>query len=123
MKNGFKTFCVAVVLVMIGIIFVGCGSPRGKRNGMIPDPGGNFEYNRVLVLLTEEATLLDKAWAPSDFPGFAFSEVVNRWVLGGHRSLIFYLVEPSRKNVLRAIYYLNTKPEVYIAHISGIEYP
>jgi predicted nuclease with TOPRIM domain len=92
-------------------------------SGKIQDPGGEFEYERVTVLLTAEASVLDKIWTPSDFPEFAFSEIENSGLIGNQRFLILYLAEPSRDNVLRAIYYLNKKPEVYIAEISFVETP
>ena len=89
--------------------------------GKILDPGGEFEYEKVLVLLTEEASALDKTWAPSDFPEFAFSEIEYRWTLDNKKYLIFYLAEPSIYNVLRAIYYLKMQPEIYVAEMSLIE--
>jgi hypothetical protein len=89
--------------------------------GKVPDPGGNFVYNCVVVLLTEEATLIDKVWAPSDFPEFAFSEIRNGGLIGTQRFLVFYLTEPSRDNVLRAVCKLSARTEVYIAELTGIE--
>ncbi|MDR3012018.1 MAG: hypothetical protein LBU70_02260 [Chitinispirillales bacterium] len=87
----------------------------------MPDPGGEFEYGKVLVLLTDEASALSKAWAPSDFPEFAFSEIEHRGLIDSKAYLIFHLIEPSRDNVLRAIYKLRARAEVCVAEVSGIE--
>ncbi|MCL2410600.1 MAG: hypothetical protein FWC97_03050 [Treponema sp.] len=86
----------------------------------IPDPGGDFAYDNVMVFFTEEASLLDKTWGPSDFPGFAFSEIRDNGLVGTRRFLIFFLAEQSRDNVLRAIYYLQKRVEVHSVFPNGI---
>jgi hypothetical protein len=88
------------------------------EDGRVPDPGGEFEYGRVMVVLTEEASISDKIWAPSDFPEFAFSEVENiRLTDRSVFYLHFHLTEPSRDNVLRAIYILRSRSEVWITNV------
>jgi len=122
-----KILFLLSVLTLLTFIAANCGDNKSvvgskdNDNGKVLDPGGNFEYDRVLVLLTEEATLLDKVWAPSDFPEFAFSQIYDIGLIGTQRFLIFYLTEPSRDNVLKAIYKLGTRTEVYIAEFSSIE--
>jgi len=84
-------------------------------NGKIPDPGGEFEYSTIIVSLTVEASLTDKEWAPSHFPEFAFSEIIDIGIIGSRRVLGFLLLEPSRNNVLRAIYVLRARSEIFSA--------
>ena len=81
-------------------------------NGKTPD-GGAFAYNRVLVFLTEAASAQNREWTPSDFPEFAFSEIVDNGPVGPRTFLTFYLSEPSRENVLRAIYQLEKRVEIH----------
>ena len=90
-------------------------------SGKISDPGGEFHYDRILVVLTDEASILDKVWAPTDFPGFAFSIIEDKRGVGGAEHLFFHLAEPSRDNVLIAIYYLKTRPEVKNANVVGLD--
>jgi hypothetical protein len=92
---------------------------KNNDNGKVPNPGCEFSYDRVSVVLTEEASILDKVWAPSDFPEFAFSEIYDIGLRGLRRFLTFYLTEPSRDNVLRAIYKLRARTEVCIANVAG----
>jgi len=114
-----KIIAVLSLIMVTSIVMVACK----KNDDKIPDPGGEFEYNRVQVILTVEASVLEKVWAPSDFPEFAFSEIDDSGLIGNQRFLIFHLMEPSRNNVLRAVYYLRTRPEIYLADLSGIIYP
>jgi hypothetical protein len=101
-------------------------------NDKVPDPGGEFSYDWVQVTLTEEASILDKVWMPSDFPEFAFSEIRNirltdphseNIITYPHMYLLLYLTEPSRDNVLRAIYVLVSRPEVYMATVARLGGP
>jgi len=99
---------------------VGC---ENNDNCKVPDPGGEFSYDRVIVVLTEEASILDKVWVPSDFPEFAFSEIYEIGLIGPQRFLTFYLTEPSRDNVLRAVYVLRARAEVFAADLSTMDLP
>ena len=110
-----------MLVVIMGVIMVACKN----NNDKIPDPCGEFEYTRVIVLLTDEVASIDKVWAPSDFPGFAFSEIFDCRGVGGAEHLFFYLAEPSRDNILRAIYYLNTRSEIKSADVIelGVDFP
>lgn len=111
-----KSICAVLLVIMSSMMFVACG--KENNNGKIPDPGGEFDYASILVYLTDEAASIDKEWTPTDFSGFAFSKIDNGFYVyetyikydGGY--LVFHLAEPSRDNVLRAIYYLNTMPEI-----------
>ena len=113
------------VFLAFAVLLSGCadglfGGDRQTGGGMcvaehdkIPDPGGVFSYDLVLVNFTEEASLLDKTWGPSDFPEFAFSDIRDHGLLGTQRYLTFHLAELSRDNVLRAIYHLEKRVEVH----------
>ena len=95
----------------------GNGNGENGNGGKIPDPGGCFSYDRVIVILTEAATAQNREWTPADFAEFEFSEVDNRFVIGGRLYLVFYLAEPSRENVLRAVYRLRVRPEVHFVSL------
>ncbi|MCL2679319.1 MAG: hypothetical protein FWF18_03415 [Dehalococcoidia bacterium] len=132
-----KLIALLSLIALTSIVMVACnntdnnnGSPnpttetcKNNDEWQIPDPGGEFTYDIVIVMLTDEASARDKTWAPSDFPKFAFSQIENKELTGSKRYLIFHLTEPSRENVLRAIYYLNTRPEIFSAEPNGIGYP
>ena len=107
-----------MMVVLVGVVMSGCGELDDDMK--IPDPGGDFEYTKVMVTLTEKASARDKVWSPSDFPEFAFSEIENVGLIGNQKYLIFYLAEPSRDNVLRAINKLRKRPEIYSAKVDGI---
>lgn len=113
------------VLILLTFLTANCGDNmlgcKNNNDGKVPDPGGNFEYERVLVLLTDEASALDKLWAPSDFPEFAFLKIENNGLIGSKAYLTFHLTEPSRDNALRAVYKLRARTEVYVAELSWIE--
>ena len=119
-----KLIALLLFVMILSITMVGCGN---KDNGKAPDPGGEFSYDRIPVLLTDAATIVDKEWVPADFPGFTFSKIDNGFYVGDEYIkydggyLIFHLSEPSRDNVLRAIYYLNTRPEIKSATVDSIE--
>ena len=115
-----KLFAVLPLVVITLIIFVGCGN---KDTGKAPDPGGDFSYDFVTVLLIESASTIDKEWTPADFSEFAFSRIDNHGLIGSQRYMSLYLVEPSRDNVLKAIYQLNKRTEVFIAEVSGFDTP
>jgi hypothetical protein len=108
-----------VLVVFVGVVVSGCSEDdlcKNNDNGKIPDPGGEFDYTKVEVYLTDEATVVDKTWTPADFPGFAFSQIIDARV-GGSKSLFFHLTNPSRDNILKAIYYLRSRPEIKSADI------
>lgn len=111
-----KIVCVAMAVLMVEVMCVGCK----KNTDRIPDPGGNFTYDRVQVVLTEEASNLDNEWTPVDFPEFSFSRIENLGKIKSQSILIFYLTEPSRNNVLRAIYQLRKRAEIHTAEPSWI---
>jgi len=110
---------LGVVVVMAGVGLVGCGG------GRIPDSGGNFPYDVVSVVLTEEASALSREWVPADFPEFKFSRIEDHGLVGINnlRYLSFYLMEPSRNNVLRAIYQLRKRIEIYSANVDSSMMP
>jgi len=114
------------VFILLTFVAANCGDNKSmvgcenNDNGKVSGPGGNFEYDKVLVLLTDEASALGKLWALSDFPEFAFSEIENKGLIGSKAYLIFHLTEPSRDSVLEAIYKLRARTEVYVAELSWI---
>lgn len=116
----FKLVALLSFIMIVSITMVGCGN---KDNGKAPDPGGDFSYDFVTVLLTESASAIDREWTPADFPEFAFSRIDNHGLIGSQKYMSFYLVEPSRDNVLKAIYQLNKRTEVFIAEVSGFDSP
>jgi len=126
MKNGdyimkeLKLIAVLSLIMLTSIVMVACK----KYDDKIPDPGGEFDYTRVLVYLTDEVSAIDKEWAPADFSGFAFSRIVDCRGVGGAEHLFFYLTESSRDNVLKAIYYLRSRPEIKSANVLelGVEF-
>jgi hypothetical protein len=81
----------------------------------IPDPDGDFMDDTVLVLLTEQASIVGKEWTPADFLEFEFSAVKDQFFIGARQYLVLRLAEPGRENVLRAIYQLMGRADVYIA--------
>ena len=114
-----KSFILGfAILLLAGLFTAACQNKDGKEeehdimNGIAPDPGGDFDYTLVWVELTEAAAILDKEWTPSDFPGFAFSKIDVAYYVHPRGYLVFYLAEPGRENVLRAVYYLNQRPEI-----------
>jgi len=111
-------FATVLMLVTASIILTGCRNGNGK----IPDPGGSFTYDRVIVMLTVEASALGKTWAPLDFPEFAFSKI-EQIGISTPKVFAFHLEEHSRNNVLRAIYLLRTRSEVYSAGPNWIVTP
>jgi len=115
-----KLIALVALVMVASIIMVACNN---KDNGKAPDPGGDFSYDFVTVLLTESASTVDKEWTPADFPEFAFSRIDNHGMIGSQRYMSFYLVKPSRDNVLKAIYQLNKRTEVFIAEVSGFDSP
>ena len=110
-----------ITLVIVASIALGaCGNGDNQpSNGKIPDPGGEFSYNRIIVVLTSEASALNRKWAPADFPEFAFSKIDEIGPIGTQLFLSFYLAEPSRENVLRAIYQLRMRSEVFAADVDA----
>ncbi|MCL2410601.1 MAG: hypothetical protein FWC97_03055 [Treponema sp.] len=132
-KCGLITVFLAFAVLLSGCAegLFGGGRQAGAGHDKIPDPGGDFTYDVVLVTFTEEASLLDKTWGPSDFPEFAFSEIraeerpdnlelIIQLTGGWKRFMVFYLTEPSRDNVLRAIYHLQKRVEVHSVFPNGI---
>jgi len=107
-----------MAIAVISLTVSGCSR---NNNGKIPDPGGVFSYDRVLVFLTETATAQNRDWTPTDFPEFEFSEIKNNDPLGTRAFLVFYLVNPSRDNVRGAVYVLQQRAEVYSAHLDTVE--
>ena len=136
MKKILIVFVLVLVFFIIGFI-VSCniienGANNGGRmqvaeNDKIPDPGGKFSYDKVWVVLTKTPAILEKEWTPADFPGFAFSKIEDGFYFddvyykydGGF--LIFHLAEPSRENVLRAVYYLNQRSEIMSAELERLD--
>jgi len=124
-----KILFLLSVLILLTFVVANCGDnksmvgSKNNDNGKVPDPGGEFSYDMFFVFLTEEASLLDKVWAPSDFPEFAFLKIENIRLDHPYLALTIYLTEPSRDNVLRAIYYLRTIPEVFSANVARLEGP
>ena len=118
-KKFMLMLVLGVVVVMAGVGLVGCGG------GRIPDSGGNFPYDVVSVVLTEEASALSREWVPADFPEFKFSRIEDHGLVGINnlRYLSFYLMEPSRNNVLRAIYQLRKRIEIYSANVDSSMMP
>jgi len=96
---------VLMLMVVMGVMASGCGNR----------PSTIYSTERVIVIFTEDASLLDKEWATSDFPGFAFSKIHDIGLIGSQRFLGFYLAEPSRSNMNRAVNYLRSRSEVYWA--------
>ena len=105
------------------------GACGNNTDDKIPEPSGEFDYTRVLVVLTKPAASLEKEWTPADFPGFAFSKIDNGFYVddvyykydGGY--LVFHLAKPSRKNVLMSIYYLSHRPEIKSVEVNGLVVP
>ena len=116
MMKKVKLVALSLLLVITSGVMVAC-----KSNGKIPDPGGDFHYDTILVQLTEEASLIDRQWTPADFPEYEFLRIEDKGKLIGSRTfLVFYLRKPSRNNVLRAIYQLEQREEVYSARVNWI---
>jgi len=111
-------FMLMGVLVMPVLLLSGCG---GNGNGKIPDPGGEFSYETVIVQMTV-AVSDGRAFTPADFfPEVVLSEVsvlmtpappTNRIML------LLTLESPGRDNVLRAVYALNNRSDVYSANVN-----
>ncbi|MCL2706754.1 MAG: hypothetical protein FWE97_01110 [Dehalococcoidia bacterium] len=121
MKKSTLIFLVTLIPALVTVLSITCLSNSRNDDRMISDPGGYFSYDTVMVLLTENASLIEKEWIPADFPEFAFSEIRDIGLIGDQRFLVFYLAEPSRNNVLRAVYQLNTRVEVAITEINAFD--
>jgi len=113
-----KKIVLGIIVIVFSLTLLACNNQ--DDNGMIPDPGGKFLYDRVIVMLTHEAFLMGKIWQPSDFTEFEFSDVVN---IAGSRMLIFHLAKPSRDNVLTAIYRLRKRLEIFSAEVDNFDWP
>ena len=121
MMKKVKLVALSLLLVITSGVMVAC-----KSNGKIPDPGGEFSYDTVSVQLTvaasDAATSAGHVFTPADFPELALSEVLapSGTPLGERRSLFLTLENPGRENILRAIYQLRARNDVYSATISPI---
>jgi len=111
-------FMLMGVLVMPVLLLSGCG---GNGNGKIPDPGGEFSYDNITVLMTEDVSDVNRVWDVSDFTEFPFYKVSNIGLIGTRNFLALYLVEPSRENVLRAVYVMRQRSDVQYAELNGID--
>jgi len=117
-----KVFMIVITLVL-AFTLLACSNQ--DDNGMIPDPGGKFSYDMVLVTLTVSATdaakISEHVFTPADFPVVRLSEVRVLWEgrPGRRTMLTLILAEPSRDNVLTAIYRLRKSPEIFSANVNG----
>jgi len=85
-----------------------------------------FKYDEISVVLTKTAASLDKEWTLADFSGFAFSRIedgvyINDVYYKYSGMFFLHLAEPSRENVLKAIYYLNQRPEILCAELRYLD--
>ena len=122
MKKLFSITTLMLV-ILVGVTMIGCGN----RNGKISE----FCYETVIVQLTvaasDAATLAGHTFTPADFPEVALSEVR---LLGGSaptppgmsKFLALTLENPGRDNVLKAVYELNKRGDVYLASLSYVAY-
>jgi len=107
---------------LVLFVLVACSNDNG--NGKIPDPGGKFCYETVIVQMAV-AVSDGRTFAPADFlPEVVLSEVsvlmtpappTNRVML------LLTLETPSRGNVLRAVYALSGRGDVYRANLNVYE--
>ena len=124
-RKGFISLIVLLTLVA-AILLCSCFEEKmdnefNTRKGSTaydPYQDREFSYDRVLVVLTRVAANLDKEWTLTDFPGFAFSKIEYQ---GIGEVFIFYLAEPNRENVVKAIDYLNQKPEIISAELDWLD--
>jgi len=118
-----------MALLSLGVLVSGVMVACKNNDDKILDPGGEFAYDTVSVGLSDASASIDKVWAPSDFPGFAFSKIDNGFYANDvyykfdDGYLVFHLTEPSRENVLRAIYYLKQRPEIKSAEVNSFGKP
>jgi len=125
MLKAFRQLTLILVLTTSAIFMVGCGRQE-------------FETSSVLVVLTREATLLQRDFTPDDFPEVnieyvedltAYSWKIFIQVINGEipaeetlvnidtfrRMLLLRLESSGRRNVLRAVDSLGSNAHVHIA--------
>ena len=130
-KKILTSLCVMVLLVVCGIGLVGCKSNYKQE----------FEYDKVLIVLTKEATMSMYDYTAEDFVEAGISKVYDLtaalWPeyvraltdvpLPGDRPVnietfrrIFTLIlaEPSRRNVLNAVAILSHRDDLESAGLS-----
>ncbi|MCL2570434.1 MAG: hypothetical protein FWE16_04490 [Firmicutes bacterium] len=115
-----KSIGLLSVLLVVSLVLIACGG--NGNNGKIPDPGGKFCYETIIVSLTVSASALDRTWVPADFlPEVVLGEVsvlmtpappINRL------TLLLTLGNSGRDNVLKAVYALNQRSDVYRANLN-----
>jgi len=122
-----KKIVLGIIVIVFSLTLLACNNQ--DDNGMIPDPGGKFSYDMVIVTLTVSATdaarISEHEFTPADFPVVRLSEVRE---LGGPfgsnplppRWLVLILENPGRSNVLRAVYAINKGNGVHSASLSFI---
>jgi len=122
MKSATKIIALSLILMIAPLVLAACnGNGNGNGNGEIPDPGGKFCYETVIVTMTV-AVSDGRTFTPADFlPEVVLSEVsvlmtpappTNRIML------ILTLENPGRENVLRAAYSLNGRADVFSAGVN-----
>ena len=102
--------CMAVMVVAVGGFLVGCGGG-----------GPKFSYELVEVVMTVEASQRSEPFTVNDFPELNLAQVRDwseyfTWIRKGELTLT--LAEPSRQNVLQAVYLLNSRDDIYSAALS-----
>ena len=113
----FLTAMIAITAVFAGI-FGWPSDGGGNGNGKIPDPGGYFSYETVIVTMTAAASGTGRVFTPADFlPEVELSEV-SVLIITNRTMLLLTLENPGRENVLRAVYALNGRSDVYRASLS-----
>ena len=107
MRTKMFMVCVAVMVVAVGGFLVGCGGG-----------GPWFSYDAVEVVMTIEASQRNEPFTVNDFPELNLERIFHRFPHGEKAAFALVLAEPSRQNVLQAVYLLNLRDDVYSAELS-----
>lgn len=107
-----KTFLLlAVISSSVFFFLVGCNREQ------------EFCHQRVWATIMPEY-ISDRQWTANDFPELNVYKVINSTGAGikGVSSLIIYISNPSRRNILRARDLLNARDEIGIAFLSNSDF-
>ena len=99
---------VLVLVMATSVMLVACDNDSGV-----------FSQKRILVALTEEASVIDKVWQLSDFPEFAFSKIYDVGLVGSQRFLRLYLPESKGGEANKVLYLLRNRAEISSASIEA----
>jgi len=119
--------CVVMMIVIMGVLVSGCSNNGGDADGKIPDPGGEFCYETVIVSMTVGASAAKAAhlFTTADFlPEVVLTgvSVITEPYTPIYRTMLLLTFENSgRDNVLQVAYALDSRSDVYRVDLNVLE--